>query len=222
MRFTKNLSIATIIGALLFLLSCEKNETVRYTSDFQNQYTTNIEVNYLESLEKTQVFVLFFKDNDLTFQSLKLPEDASITVNGIDLTDQEFAYTIEFEGKPNCTIELKDIDGKIYRNTLYPVDTAYFINFPDSISAGSEFDFEVNAPILDSSESSSICRDISYLERDCIYTNSLDSVFTFFSTFYDDFPHNTLYFQRQKRIKKPNLPQGGGIIQYNYIVEKQY
>ena len=227
MNFTTK-NIAVFAGLVFLFCSCTKQKIKISTADFQGQFKTYIKFDCFAS-HKTRVKV-FFYDPNAPFHydvepsnTLKLPPGTHLKINGEELNWVEFYtgygfYQYEFDGKPICAIEFKDLDGTVYKNTVIPPDTAYFIGFPDTVTLFEDLTFQVNAPNLDSNESHAIYLDgnggdyytYAYFGKDTIIT----------------MPHQYLeprghYFEfnRIKQILNPNLPPGGGDIVYHYRID---
>ena len=191
-------------------------------------------IDYHAAADVTSVLV-FFHDPDVPFyydsynKLLKIPKDSYLRVNGNDFTWYQYGggYYCELEGKPTCSIEFKDLDGTIYTNTIVPPDTAYFIDFPDTVSASEDIELQINPPLIDSNEVSHLC-----LDGPCnsdlslwIYSGT-DSTMIIKNSWLDfgigDRTRKELFLKRSKTPSNPQLPMGGGSIVYNYVVSKVF
>lgn len=214
--------LAPIFFLIILISSCHKDEIREFTSDYQDQFSTYIEINYNEANNNTSVLILFFDPySDYYYQSLKLPKGSYIKINDVELK-WESGYHHIFKGKPNCKIEFKDIDGLIYKNTLIPPDTAYFINLSDTVLANEDLEFQVNAPALDSNEYKSIFLDDHGDDYWHYAIFGTDSIMTISSFELENQTAHTLFLYRKKGIKKPNLPIGGGSIEYSYNINHTF
>ncbi len=211
------LFFVAFMGLITLTFSCKKEDNRVFTADFHNQFQTSIEINYEQGWNTTTIYAYFYKPD--SWERLKLPKDSHIKVNGYELAFLQGDYYhgnfyfLRLPGKQNCTIEFKDIDGSTYQNTVILPDTAYFIDFPDTIvSASDTAIFKVNPPILDSNESN----DIHLNYYGSIFKNYENFIAISPIFFHDESTHN-LTFYRVKELLNPNLPAGGGNVVSNYI-----
>jgi len=224
MRHLIQVLFSIILGLTFLITSCGKIGKRDTISRFKNQFATNIKIEYAGSNTRIQVV---FHDSKEPFyygccespQPLKLNKDSYIKVNGIDMELSEYGgYQLDLDGKPICTFEFRDLDGSIYKNVLVPPDTAYFINFPDSVLATEDFVFEVNPALIDSNETNIIALDDHYYGDQHFWNYfGTDSKITIKRGFLDE-PLHMLFFGRSKSLSNPNFPKGGGEINYNYNV----
>lgn len=212
---------------IILLSSCRKDKR-EFTSDFPHGYKTEIIIHYYESTNTTRVAVGFSIPDSYNYigkRGILLPPEGYLKINGVEVIAQP-GYTFYeqyFDGKPTCLIEFKDYDGTIYKNTMIPPDTAYFINVPDTVSSLEDFQLQVNAPILDSNESSEICLNGCGDDYgDWLYfgTDSLISPY-YYPTLESGMNH-ILYLNRSKHLSNPILPFAGGSVVYYYVAEKAF
>lgn len=213
--------------SIILLSSCRKDKR-EFTSDFPNGYVTNVFIDYYESTNRTFVsmsFVVPGPNDYYQSRTILLPPECYLKLNGIEISAQTgyTYYEHNVEGKPICEIEFLDHDGTIYKNTLFPPDTAYFTNLPDTISSLVDMELQINPTLIDSNEYTSICLDgCSYDNGDWVYFGT-DSIFTpnSYTTLESGSTH-VLYLYRTKHLSNPNLPLGGGSISYRYIADRTF
>jgi hypothetical protein len=216
-------NLTLFICSLTLLASCLKDDAVGYTSDIPDEFMTQIDISY-EASRKVTVAHVFFADVSDPYQwkGLQLPSNSHIKMNGIELTwhPESRFYSTEFDGTPECFVEFKNHDETIYNFNLFPPDTVYFKNLPDTIPSLQEFELHVNAPILDSNERDRICLDVATGDNNnCIY-NGQDSIINLESQHFQPEKTHIMYLYRTKNMLNPNLPLGGGGVTYNYIIEQ--
>ena len=226
------IKLVTICFLIFFLISCKK----KYTSNFKGKFRSQISIDHHAGSNSTRIIAIFH-DTDEPFYyglgaptPLKIRSKGYIKVNGIDLEWYESGggYFLDLIGKPTCSIEFKDHDGTIYRNTITPPDTAHFVNFPDSVSSTGNFSFQVSTPNLDSNEYSLIALDDYYYNDihfwDYVGTDTIleiENVGTYTSHFINDGNH-FMTLNRAKKMLNPSLPSGGGEIVYHYNLEQNF
>lgn len=220
--------LITLIFCFIFLLSSCRKDKREFTSDFPNGYRTEVYIDYYEYSNTTDVSVGFIipSANNYYYQhSVLLPAESYLKYNGIEMTVPEgySFYQNFFDGKAIGLLEFLDYDGTIYKNSVIPPDTAYFINLPDTISSLEDVVLRINPPIIDSSETSEICLNgCSDDYGDWLY-HGTDSIFTpyYYPTLESEKNH-VLYLYRTKYIQNTNFPLGGGSIRYRYIAKKTF
>ena len=219
------IKLITLCFLIFFLISCKK----KYTSNFKGKFISQISIDHHAVSNSTRIIAIFHDADEPFYYGLGAPTPLKIRnrgyikVNGIDLEWHESGgYFLDLKGKPTCTIEFKDHDGSVYRNTIAPPDTTYFVNFPDSVSSTGNFSFQVSAPNLDSNEFSLIALDDDYYNDihfwDYAGTDTIieiEDVGFYTSNFITDGNH-FMNLNRAKKMLNPNLPTGGGEIVYHY------
>jgi hypothetical protein len=214
----------TICCAIILFSSCKK-EVRQYTTDFQDQYTTRVDVIYDEHWNQTTASVTFL--DPIYFYTpgplitLELPSNCELKMNGQDLVWQPNYYEYVFDGQPDCEMLFQDADGPVYANTIMASDSIYFINFPDTVSSTADFQFQWQAVNLDTNERIRICLDGHGDDYgDCFY--NLDSAFTLDHSYLQEATTHWLYLYREKSVPNPSLPLGGGYIEYSYVIRKKF
>lgn len=213
-----------IFSAIILFSACRK-EVRQYTTDFQDQYTTRIQIYYDEYWNQTTASVSFL--DPIYFYipgpivSLELPSNCELKINNQDLVWQPNYYQYIFVGKQDCEFFFKDADGLEYFNTIIGPDTIHFVNFPDTVSSTADFQFEIEAQDLDSNEIIKICLDSHGDDYgNCFY--DIDSLFTLDESYLNDTTTHWLYLYRHKSVPNPSLPLGGGYIEYSYVISKSF
>lgn len=212
-----------ICSASAFFASCRK-DVRQFTTDFQDQFTTRIEILYDATANRTTAGVAFMDPIYFyipgPYNTLELPSSCELKINNQDLTWTTSYYELLFDGKSDCEIFFQDADGKTYINSVSALDTAFFVNLPDTVSSTADLQIQVEAPLLDSTERIRICLDSHGDDYgDCFYIG-LDSIMTLDQSYLKDTTMHTLYLYCYKSNTNPNLPLGGGSITYTYATYK--
>ncbi len=198
---------------------------MKYTSDVPDEFKTIIQVVFNEPSNSTtiQVFYFFQKGVD-NYGYLNLPENSYMLVNGNEMNHYpDYSYYLTLDGNQAWGLEFKNFDGVTYYNTIVPPDTVYLANLPDTIPYGQELIFEVNASDNDSNVHCQV--DLYEVESEFNYgyvDGGTDSVFTIDDYYLNKENHYKVFFSRTNTIMNPNLPAGGGSIEFVYRIEKTF
>lgn len=214
-----------IFLCIVLSVSCKKDKRADRTSKYPGEFISDIIVTYYPNSNQTSIIVGFHLGySQFNMQHLQLSKDSYLKINNVEIETKmekyQNYYELILDGKQLANIEFKDYDGIIYSNTIAPPDTAYFINFPDTVVFGQNFEIQINAPDLTKNESSVIEIDGGGDTGLTIYVGT-DTIITVDNSYY--FNQNESYtvnFTRTKSLSNPQLPLGGGSVTYSYKIDK--
>lgn len=218
-----------LIGCcVLFLFACKKGKRADKTCRYEGEYKTLVIVNYYADRDQTEIYVGFtMGESQFDMTHLQLSgKDPYLKINNIDIEPKmekyQGYYYMNFSGKVNALVEFRDFDEVVHANAIFAPDTAYFINLPDTVSGEQDLEFMVNAPVLDSGETSFICLDGCGDTGIFFYSGTNEIIFV--DKKYLDINESPHVFtlQRSKTLSHPSLPSGGGYVEYNYIVDQVF